>query len=120
MRKLGNYYLNKKIEVRHLKENRVLSSLCYFSIFFAPFLFPIIVYFLSQGDVKYHAKKSLWTHLIPYIIFAIGIAGSGLLGINGWNHSGPVLVATYVISLIIGIYFFVWNIVKGIKVLADR
>ncbi len=24
---------------------------------FAPFLFPIIVYFLGQDDVKYHAKN---------------------------------------------------------------
>ncbi|MES9729948.1 DUF4870 domain-containing protein, partial [Bacillus safensis] len=26
-----------------MRENKILSSLCYFSIFFAPFLFPIIV-----------------------------------------------------------------------------
>ncbi|MEB9979899.1 DUF4870 domain-containing protein, partial [Bacillus cereus] len=27
-----------------MKGNNILSSLCYFSIFFAPFLLPIIVY----------------------------------------------------------------------------
>jgi NADH:ubiquinone oxidoreductase subunit 5 (subunit L)/multisubunit Na+/H+ antiporter MnhA subunit len=35
---------------------------------------------VGQDDVKYHAKKSLWTHLIPYLIFGIGIIASGLLG----------------------------------------
>ncbi|MGG0188230.1 DUF4870 domain-containing protein, partial [Bacillus rhizoplanae] len=51
-----------------MKSNNILSSLCYFSIFFAPFLFPIIVFFIAEGDVKYHAKKALWTHIIPFII----------------------------------------------------
>ncbi|NQD52466.1 DUF4870 domain-containing protein, partial [Bacillus altitudinis] len=35
-----------------MRENKILSSLCYFSIFFAPFLFPIIVYFLGKDEVK--------------------------------------------------------------------
>lgn len=103
-----------------MRENKILSSLCYFSIFFAPFLFPIIVYFLGQDDVKYHAKKSLWTHLIPYLIFGIGIIGSGLLGMKDISHAGPFLLATYAVTFIVAIYFFIWNIVKGIKVFSEQ
>ncbi|MDR0269455.1 DUF4870 domain-containing protein [Paenibacillus sp.] len=104
-----------------MKEKNILSSLCYFSIFFAPFLFPIIVFFVASEDVKYHAKKSLLLHLVPYIIFIIGIAGSGFLGINGWGQTASGLVVTYVvISIILVIYVFVLNIIKGIKVLTTR
>ncbi|PII42485.1 DUF4870 domain-containing protein [Bacillus velezensis] len=95
-----------------MRENKILSSLCYFSIFFAPFLFPIIVYFLSRDDVKEHAKKSLWTHLIPYLI--------GLLGMNDIRHAGPFLLATYAVTFLVAIYFFIWNIVKGIKVFSEQ
>ncbi|GIN86381.1 membrane protein [Heyndrickxia sporothermodurans] len=100
-----------------MKENNLLSSLCYFSIFFAPFLFPIIVYFLGSESVKVHAKKSLWTHLIPYLILLGGIGISGSLGFSAWNYMGIGFVITYIIFIVIGVYFFIWNIVKGIKVL---
>ncbi|WP_240514898.1 DUF4870 domain-containing protein, partial [Bacillus cereus] len=52
--------------------NVILSSLCYFSIFFAPFFFPILLYLICEGEVKYHAKKAFWTHLIPYLSIIIG------------------------------------------------
>ncbi|MGE8203909.1 DUF4870 domain-containing protein [Heyndrickxia sp. NPDC080065] len=103
-----------------MKENNILSSLCYFSIFFAPFLFPIIVYFLASGDVKYHAKKSLWTHLIPYLILFVGIGAFGGIGASGILEANQIAagwVITYIVFIFIGIYFFIWNIVKGIKVL---
>ncbi|AQR76809.1 DUF4870 domain-containing protein [Paenibacillus larvae] len=105
-----------------MKENNVLSSLCYFSIFFAPFLFPIVVYFLANGEVKYHAKKALWTHLVPYVALIIGLVVTGVAGIN--EGTGTVAsysaVATFCIFAVIGIYFFIWNIVKGIKVLKEN
>lgn len=103
-----------------MKGNHVLSSLCYFSIFFAPFLFPIIVYFMASEDVKLHAKKALWTHLIPYVVLAVGLVGSGLFGISGWDQIGIGFAVTYVIFILIAIYYFLWNIIKGIKVLTDR
>ncbi|MFD0768786.1 DUF4870 domain-containing protein [Bacillus sp. CGMCC 1.60114] len=102
-----------------MKSNNILSSLCYFSIFFAPFLLPIIVYFITEDDVKYHAKKALWTHVIPYVILFGGFILSGAFGIGmGKAESiGVGVIVTYVIFAIVGIYYFVWNIVKGVKVL---
>ena len=56
-----------------MDNQRILSALCYFSILFAPFLLPLIVYFVSPDtEVKYHAKRSLLSHLIPV---ALGIVG---------------------------------------------
>ncbi|MDT3766117.1 DUF4870 domain-containing protein [Priestia filamentosa] len=102
-----------------MKGNNILSSLCYFSIFFAPFLFPLIVYFMASKEVKVHAKKSLCLHLFPYIILVVGLAGTGLRGISGWDQIGIGFAVTYVAFIIIGVYFFFWNIVKGVKILAD-
>ncbi|HEK9102519.1 DUF4870 domain-containing protein [Bacillus pfraonensis] len=102
-----------------MKGNNILSSICYFSIFFAPFLFPIIVYFIAEDDVKYHAKKALWTHVLPFAILFSGLALSGVFGLSfGESTSVEIgIVVTYVVFAIVGIYYFLWNIMKGIKVL---
>ncbi|WP_028545393.1 DUF4870 domain-containing protein [Paenibacillus taiwanensis] len=102
-----------------MKTNNILSSLCYFSIFFAPFLFPIIVWFVAEGDVKAHAKKALWTHFVPYALLITGLivsAGVGF-GIQNVTSLGIGLSITYIVSFLVGIYYFVWNVVKGIRLL---
>ncbi|CEI82794.1 DUF4870 domain-containing protein [Oceanobacillus oncorhynchi] len=108
-----------------MEGNKLLSSLCYFSIFFAPFLFPILVWILGDEETKGHAKKALWTHLIPIIatiiagiiIFSIGIG-------QVWTDevSGRLFIAMIIaiaVCFIIDVYYFIWNIVKGIKVLSS-
>ncbi|WJE54233.1 DUF4870 domain-containing protein [Bacillus cereus] len=102
-----------------MKGNNILSSLCYFSIFFALFLFPIIVYFIAEDDVKSHAKKALWTHIFPYAILFGGLALSGVFGLS-FGESASVgigMVITCVTFAAVGIYYFIWNIVKGVRVL---
>ncbi|WP_080873537.1 DUF4870 domain-containing protein [Oceanobacillus timonensis] len=107
-----------------MEGNKLLSSLCYFSIFFAPFLFPILVWIFGNEETKAHAKKALWTHLIP--IIAIIIAGSIIVlirvgQIGQGNPDGMLLITTMIaiaVCFIIDIYYFIWNIVKGIKVLS--
>ncbi|WP_077603971.1 DUF4870 domain-containing protein [Oceanobacillus sojae] len=106
-----------------MEGNKLLSSLCYFSIFFAPFLFPIVVWILGDEETKVNAKKALWTHLIPIIatiiagtiIFTIGMGQIWAGEVNG-GLLLTTIIAT-VICFIIDIYYFIWNIIKGIKVL---
>lgn len=102
-----------------MKANNVLSSLNYFSIFFAPFLFPIIVFFITEGEVSEHAKKALWTHLIPYVALIVGVMLAGSIGFGTQNETvaGVGMIAAWGISILVSIYYFIWNIVKGIKVL---
>lgn len=40
-----------------MKENKLLSALSYWSIFFAPILFPILVWILGNESTALHAKK---------------------------------------------------------------
>ena len=108
-----------------MEGNKLLSSLCYFSIFFAPFLFPIVVWILGDEETKVHAKKALWTHLIPIIattIAGIIIFTVGMGQIWAGEANGGFLLTTVIaiaICVIIDIYYFIWNIIKGIKVLSD-
>lgn len=100
--------------------NKVLSALSYFSILFAPILFPIIVWIVGDYETRSHAKRALWTHIIPSIATFIGLAVLGIMDV-GFNHSDKTLaigsVITVCICALISLYYFIWNMVKGIKVL---
>lgn len=110
------------------QSNRVLASLNYFSIFFASFLFPLIIWIISKNDFeKYHAKRALISHVIALIpgLFAFGafiFLAITTASIEPYTSNGSYVFGTE--FLVIGaIYLFVlaiimiWNIVQGIKVL---
>lgn len=112
-----------------MSNSKLLSSLCYFSIFFAPLLLPIIIYFVSdEYEVKQHAKKSLISHIIPMTLL---IAGFVLMSFSIFSfnfHSismgdEPFLfwgLVPFLFIILYGVLFFVvlvWNVYQGIKVL---
>ncbi|RFA33403.1 hypothetical protein CAI16_14745 [Virgibacillus dokdonensis] len=95
-----------------MKSNYVLSSLCYFSVFFAPLLFPIMVYFLASEDTKYHAKSAMFIHLVPAIT---GIGAFTAFAVDNLSENvTTLLIATVVV---INVYYFILSVVKGVKVL---
>jgi len=112
--------------LNRLDNPKILSALSYFSVLFAPFLLPIILYFISQdSEVKYHAKKSLISHIIPIILLIVlflSIFTSFIPITSGFNEqpslwmaAGPLLlIALYMLVYVI---VLVWNIVQGVKVL---
>ena len=106
--------------------NKILSASTYFSILFAPFILPIIVYFLTTDKgVKYHAKRSLISHIIPTIFFIflmlavfanffpLSYTGAPT---NMWSSMTTALIFMGLYTLI-NIVLFIWNIVQGIRVL---
>jgi hypothetical protein len=105
-----------------MNSNKVLASLCYFSIFFAGFIFPIIVYFVTdQRDVKHHAKKAFLSHLIPFltiVFFVILVLVTGAFQQTGDAIPGIIFVGM-IITGIINLIVVIWNIVKGIKILKE-
>ncbi|MFC3886571.1 DUF4870 domain-containing protein [Bacillus songklensis] len=101
-----------------MEVKKIISSLCYFSVFFAPFLFPVIVYFVTdEYDVKRHAKASFISHLIPALTFLLFF----LAFIPGMPLSGDLIFGWFVIMMVVfgilSLIITIWNIVKGIKVL---
>jgi len=98
-----------------MKTNKLISSLCYFSIFFAGFIFPIAVYFVVDNvEVKQHAKVALFSHLIP--IITIPIIFIPALFVGTIDNIAPFILIVS-ITIIVNIAVAIWNIVKGIKVL---
>ncbi|MBO1581950.1 DUF4870 domain-containing protein [Bacillus sp. XF8] len=100
--------------------NKLLSAFSYWSVFFAPILFPIIVWIIGEDETKSHAKRALWTHIIPSIAAFVGMIVVGIMGL-GSNQPDVTLGIGAIITLcicgIISLYFFIWNIVKGIQVM---
>lgn len=103
-----------------METRKVLSALSYFSILFAAFIFPLIVFFASDdSETKMHAKKAFLSHLIP-------LAPTPILAIciffEANSHSVEAfvyIVGCVILMVIISIGVVIWNIVKGIKVLKD-
>ena len=101
-----------------METRKVLSSLCYFSIFFAGFIFPLAVY-LATGDegTKRHAKKSLLSHLIPLILTPLLVLAV-FYDFTSQPDGIPIFTIISIIALIlVWLIVIIWNIVKGVKVL---
>ena len=98
-----------------METNRLVSSLCYFSIFFAGFIFPICVYFIVDSpEVKEHAKKALLSHLVP--IFTVAFFAI-LLIVTGGEPTLAGGIFTFILVAAINVWVLIWNIIKGVKVL---
>lgn len=96
---------------------KLLAFLSYFSVFFAPVLFPLIVWLVAPQPVSTHGKKALIYHILPTVFSIIAFACFMVL----FNTSGAVMTTLLVIVIIITIvgslYYLVYNLYAGIKVL---
>ncbi|WP_251554935.1 DUF4870 domain-containing protein [Neobacillus muris] len=100
---------------------KILSSLCYFSIFFAGFIFPLVVWLASGDDItKHHAKKSLLSHLIPLFCVPV-IVLIFIFEFVGLGNEIPVFsMISMAVLAIVSLVVVIWNIVKGVKVLISE
>ncbi|RDI41037.1 DUF4870 domain-containing protein [Falsibacillus pallidus] len=103
-----------------MESNKALSALCYFSIFFAGFLLPLIVFFVSSDpEVKKHAKSSFLSHIIPLAAVPFMLAAL-IFDQQAFQPDGgfPVfIIVSLIVSFILTVSVVVWNVYKGIKVL---
>jgi hypothetical protein len=92
---------------------KVVSAVCYFSLFFAPFLFPIVVYFVvDDSEVMEHAKKSFLSHLLPIVAVPLGI----IIVFETQYHLAAIIISALIFGTLT-LIVTIWNIVKGIKVI---
>ena len=96
--------------------NKILSSFCYFSVFFAPFIFPIVVWALSNGDTSRNAKRALLYHILPMIFLGLSTV---LFGIYN-NHHSSVMFILAIIFIIAVPFYMIKNLYLGIKVLISE
>jgi hypothetical protein len=103
------------------KTNKALASLNYFSVFFAPLLLPIAIYFIvDHSEVKQHAKKALISHIVPFLS-VLGVIG--MIVFSGFSNPSEATFLTvffggFLVVGLINLIVFIWNIVKGIKLLS--
>lgn len=105
-----------------MDNSKGLSALNYFSVFFAPFIVPIIIYFISPDpEVKRHSIRALLSHVIPFILGIILVVTLFIVGVFSAQVDGEKILATWVL-LVLGygllyLAIVIWNVVQGIKVL---
>ncbi|WP_159083119.1 MULTISPECIES: DUF4870 domain-containing protein [unclassified Lysinibacillus] len=111
-----------------MDQSKGLSAISYLSYYFAPFIFSLIVFFVTKEPfVKHHAKRAFISHLIPIIfgiIFAIVFIISAFSvesSIYGELYVGDIFTGTFLITLVLFIIATViigiWNLIQAIKVL---
>ncbi|MBD7908619.1 DUF4870 domain-containing protein [Sporosarcina gallistercoris] len=119
-----------------MDNSKLLSSLSYFSVFFAPLLLPFIVWMVADNqDVKHHSKRALISHLIPTVLlvaaslisffqfFSIRQTSNEFLrttsmsapfnSIGFWGAAPILFMMLYSFLFVI---VLVWNVVQGVKV----
>lgn len=104
-----------------IPNRRLLASLNYFSIFFAPFLFPLITIIAGETDMKIHGKRVFISRSIPAVVYLtvmiVVYLGSYTNGIaqsdSGLVITGMTMFAITTISVVI------WNITQGVKVIKN-
>ncbi|GLB59824.1 hypothetical protein [Cytobacillus sp. NCCP-133] len=104
-----------------METRKVLSALSYFSIMFAGFIFPLIVFFASgDPEVKRHSKSAFLSHLIPLVpVPFFMFAGVTQFTVN--EQDIPVFFLVSVgIAIILSLIVLIWNIIKGVKVLIEE
>ncbi|WOV86641.1 DUF4870 domain-containing protein [Sporosarcina oncorhynchi] len=112
-----------------MSNNKILSAVCYFSIFFSPLLLPAIVYFVTDDfEVKGHAKKSLISHLAPIVLLVAGfilfwfsmvsfetrITSIASGGFDFWAFAPLLFMGVYGLLFLVVV---IWNVYQGVKVL---
>lgn len=107
-----------------MDQSKGLSALGYLSYYFAPFIVPIVLFFVTKEEtVRYHAKRAFISHsipvvlgivfIVPFFIYAVLMDSSGQLG----DKMLIILVAGSIIFAIITFILAIWNLIQAIKVL---
>ncbi|MHB7941241.1 hypothetical protein [Staphylococcus capitis] len=111
----------KNIEMT--KNQKLLAALSYFSILFAPLLFPFCVWIFADKPISKYGKNSLINHITWTIfVWIMKSAFNNAKYAHNGAHAHPD--AVFIISLIVGIIFgilalicLIISIVTGVKIL---
>ena len=117
----GDRSLQGKIKVKGgtgMFSNRsLLSALNYFSLFFAPIVFPLITLIFGYKEMKQHGKRAFISHLIPTAtLIVIGISYYISAKLAGTQTPNSILVSGG--SILIILFMFgvsVWTGKEGVK-----
>lgn len=103
------------------RNQAIIASLCYFSVFIAPIIVPIVAYFVvNEKETKRHAIRSLISHIVPFVgwLFLFIALLGGAVAIDG-DSLLPVfvIIGGAVIYFLVVIGIIIWNVIQGIKIM---
>lgn len=122
----GDRTFQKNIKVKGstglFSNRRLLSSLNYFSLFFAPVVFPLITMIAGTADIKKHGKRALISHLFPVPMYAIMLMIIQLLlYVEIIQQESSILEISGIIFVMLTLLgVVIWNVVQGVKVLRGQ
>ncbi|KAB0445165.1 DUF4870 domain-containing protein [Lysinibacillus fusiformis] len=106
-----------------MENQKILSAFSYLSIFFAPFIVPLIVYFVTKdADIKRHSIRALVSHLIPFvfgILFFIVFVFS-TFSLDPTSSNSTVMIIWFISFAFYGIVslgIVIWNIIQAVRVI---
>ncbi|MFS0724358.1 helix-turn-helix domain-containing protein [Paenibacillus sp. 1P07SE] len=121
----GDSSFQSKIKVKGgtgmFSNRNFLSSLNYFSMFFAPFIFPLLTMIFGHEEMRWHGKRACISHLIPITTFILMILIYGGIHLVSTQVEGvgvpnsTVQGSSMVILALITIGVAIWNIKEGIR-----
>ena len=109
--------------------NKLVSALCYFSVFIFPLLLPFVIYLvIDDSEVKHHAKRALISHLVPVILLISGVVIFSFSMFSIDNRMSTIInggfdfwsVAPFIFTLLYSLLFLIiliWNVFQGVKML---
>ena len=91
-----------------MTNQKLVSSLCYFSVFFFPLLLPFVIYLVTdEQEVKNHARRAFISHLIPVILLIAGIIIFSLSMFSFENRVTSILSGGFDFWSIRTVYFHI-------------
>ncbi|RIP34762.1 hypothetical protein BUZ14_06185 [Staphylococcus gallinarum] len=108
----------------NIQGNRVLASISYFSLFFAPILVPIIIWILADKPASQHASKSLIYHIVTYLgpIVAL-LTGSFGVSLTQNTSNNWITIIVIVIACLLAfvtLWYTIKNVYRGVSVLISE
>lgn len=105
-----------------MEQSKGINALSYLSAFFAPFVVPIIIYFVTkESDVRRHAKRALISHIIPIVLGVILFFSFLFTAYTADQLVGDTVtygfIAAFIGYIILTFALLIWNVVQAIKVL---
>ncbi|ATP41883.1 hypothetical protein CSE16_18675 [Solibacillus sp. R5-41] len=107
-----------------MDNSKGLSAIGYLSIFFAPFIVPLLIFFVSKDTaIRSHAKRAFISQLVPFvlgILFLVIFVSSSLFVSNAFSFNESTILLTiiiFILYLLLTCAIAVWNFVQAIKVM---
>ncbi|MGO2298827.1 DUF4870 domain-containing protein [Paucilactobacillus nenjiangensis] len=99
---------------------KIVNGFSYLSILFLPIIFPLIVWLLAgdRAEMRYHAIRAFWLHLIPTLLTMISVILIGSVGLFTGNaaHVGWLSIILIGVLAIVSFVLFIYNIVKAVQI----